>query len=328
MANIVPLGAALLAGILSVSAYPASADTYPTQTIRLIVPYTAGGTQDLLARTISQRLTEILGQSMIVENRPGGGGVLAAQQAARSKPDGYTLLLSDIRQLAINPYLYAKLPYDPVRDFAPVTLIGGIPLFIMVNPSLNVTNLEQLAKLAQANPGELTYATPGVGTIHHIAMETVKSAFRMDITHIPYPGGSQAMADVIAGRVSMTLFSYNILMQALEAGKGRVIATTSLKPSPQLPEVPPVSSLMPGYDFSSKIGVVAPAGTPHTIIAKLSDAIREALKRAEADPKLSVTFRNLGIVLTGSTPEEYAKDIREDLVRFEKAVKISGAKVQ
>jgi len=300
----------------------AAAQEWPAKPVRMIVPYATGGAPDALARLLSRRLSESLGQQFIVENRPGAGGIAAAEFTARSPADGYTVFFSDIQQLAINPQLFTKLPYDPVKDFAPVTLAGSIPLLIVAQSSLGISSLNDLVAYAKANPGKLTYGSAGIGSIHHISMESVKAALGLDIVHVPYKGSGQAVPAFIGGEVSLVVSAYTALAGHVKSGKARFVAVTSPQRITQAPEATPVAERVPGFNFSSELGVSYPAGTPAAIVSRLSAEIGKALNYPEVKDRLTA----MGFVIIASTPQAYAENIRSNMVTFEKAVKISGAK--
>jgi tripartite-type tricarboxylate transporter receptor subunit TctC len=313
----------------TITAYPsahAQSQTYPKGTVRLIAPYGPGGMVDVLGRAITQRISEVTGHPYVVENRAGGSGLPAVQQLLNSPADGHTLMLSDIQQLAINPFLLDHLPYDPIKDLAPVSLIGSAPLYLVVQSALNINTLDELIAAAKAAPGKFNYGSSGNGSIHHISMEAIKASLGLNITHIPYRGAAQTATGIMTGEISIMLSAYNNLTPLLESGKGKILALTTAKRSTQEPNVPSVSERIPDYDFSTKVGIVARAGTPPEIVAIASKQITDALRYAQTDPRLANVFRGVDFSIVGSTPESYAKDIKSDYDRFEKAVKISGAK--
>ena len=316
------LRACIILACATLFATVASAQTYPAKSVRMIVPYTPGGAPDVLARLLGQRLTESMGQQFVVENRPGAGGISAAETSAKSPPDGYVMFFSDIQQLAINPYMFNKLPYDPAKDFAPVTLAGSIPLFIVAQSSLNLNTLPELVTYAKANPGKLTYGSAGIGSIHHITMESLKAALGLDIVHVPYKGTGQAVPAFIGGEVSLVVSAYPALAAHVKTGKAKFVAITSSNRMPQAPEAAPVADMVPGFNFSSELGVVVPAGTPPAIVSRLNAEIGKALQHPEVNQKLTT----MGFVLIANSPEAYAENIRSNLQIFSKAVKISGAK--
>ncbi len=317
--------AALAASLLlALPPLAAQAQNYPSKTVRMIVPYAPGGAPDVLARLVGQQLSESMGQQFLVENRPGAGGISAAETAAKSPADGHVIFFSDIQHLAINPAMFNKLPYDPAKDFAPVMLAGSIPLFIAAQSSLNLNNLADLVAYAKANPGKLSYGSSGVGSIHHIAMESLKAALGLDIVHVPYKGAGQSVPAFIGGEVPLVVSAYTALAPYIRSGKGKLVAVTNGSRVPQAPEVGPVSELVPGFNYSSEMGIVVPAGTPPAIVSRLSAEIGRALKSPEVSQKLGA----MGVVMIVSSPESYAENIRNNLQVFARAVKISGAKVE
>ncbi len=302
----------------------AMAQTYPAKTVRMIVPYAAGGAPDTLARLLGQRLNETMGQQFVIENRPGAGGISAAETSAKSPADGYTMFFSDIQQLAINPYMFSKLPYDPAKDFSPVMLVGSIPLFVVAQSSLGISNLKELVAYAKANPGKLTYGSAGIGSIHHISMESLKAALGLEIVHVPYKGTGQAVPAFMGGEVSLVVSAYPALAAHVKTGKATFVAITSANRMSQAPSATPVAELVPGFNFSSELGIVVPAGTPPAIVSRLNAELAKALQNPEVNQKLTA----MGFVLISSTPEAYAENIRNNLQVFAKAVKISGAKAE
>jgi len=309
---------------LGLYAAASGADVYPTHPVRMVVPYAPGGTPDVVARILSQQLAETMGQSFIIDNRPSAGGITAAEMVKTSPPDGYNILMSDIQQLAINPFLFSKLPYDADKDFTPIALVASIPLYIVVQSSLKIDTLEQLAAFAKAHPGKLSYGSSGIGSIHHITMESLKAALGMDIVHIPYKGAGQSVPAFLAGDVQVLISALPALAPHLKSGNAKLIAVTTLKRAPLTPDVPAVAEVVPGFDYSSEMGFVAPAGTPPAIVERLSVEIAKALKAPETVRKLS----DLGAVPIGSSPAGYSENIHRNLVTFAKAVKVSGAKVE
>jgi len=313
---------AILVALLALTGV-ARAQDYPNRPVRLIVPYAAGGAPDVFARVIGQRLAESMGQQFIVENRPGAGGISASESVAKAAPDGYTLLVPDVPQTAINPYMFAKLPYDPARDFAPISLIATIPLFLVVQPSAQINSVAELVAAAKAAPGKLTYGSAGIGSLHHILMESFKGALGIDIVHVPYKGSGQSVPAFIGGELTMLVTALAAVGPHVKAGKAKLIAVTSLARSPLAPEVPAVSETIPGYDFVSEIGLLAPAGTPRPVIAKLAAEVAKAVKHPDTVQRLTT----LGAVPVGNTPEAYGEMMKRNLERYAKAVKDSGAKV-
>ncbi|HVG05476.1 MAG TPA: tripartite tricarboxylate transporter substrate binding protein [Burkholderiaceae bacterium] len=301
---------------------PSTAQEYPVRPVRLIVPYAPGGSPDVFARVIGTRLSEALGQPFVVENRAGAGGIAAAEHVAKSDPDGYTLLVPDVAQLAVNPALFAKIPYDPVKDFAPISLIGSIPLFIVVRPSLQVNSVPELVKLAKSKPGQLSYGTGGIGSLAHILMESFKRPLGLDILHVPFKGSGASTPAFLAGHVDMLMTAFAAVGPHVTAGNVKVLAVSSATRSPAAPDVPSISEFIPGYDFTAEIGLLAPAGTPAHIVNKLAAEVAKAVKH----PDTIQRFSTIGALPMSTTPEAYAENIKRQLPRFDKAVKESGAK--
>jgi len=309
--------------ILLAAAGPALGQDWPARPPRMVVPYAAGGLPDTMARLLGQRLAESLGQNMLVDNRPGAGGIAGSDLVAKSPPDGYTLLVADVGQVAINPHLYEKLPYDPLKDFAPVSLIGTSTLFLVAHPSVAANDLAELVALARAQPGRLNYGSSGIGSIQHIATEVLKAAFGIEIAHVPYKGTAQAVPALLGGQVSLLYSALPSIETYLKSGRLKLLAASTLKRSPEAPGVRTVAEQgIPGYNFTPEIGILAPAGTPPAIVQKLSSAIAKAV----AHPELVQRYRQLGIDPVGSTPEDYAAVIKASYDKYAGAVKISGAK--
>jgi tripartite-type tricarboxylate transporter receptor subunit TctC len=290
----------------------------------MIVPYAPGGAPDVLARSLGIKLGEAMGQPFVVDNKPGAGGIGAAEIVARAGADGQTVFFSDIQQLAINPYLFKKLPYDPVRDFVPVSLAATIPLYVAVQSSAKINSLADLVAQAKAKPGALTYGSSGIGSIHHIAMEAMLAALGIQVTHIPYKGAGQSVPAFMGAETTLVIAAFPQLDPYVKSGKGKLIAVTTARRSGQAPDVPAISETVPGYDFSSEMGVVVPAGTSPVIVAHLSGEIAKALK----DPATVTRLGGMGANIIGSTPEGYATNIRTNLVKFKKAIEVAGIKAE
>jgi tripartite-type tricarboxylate transporter receptor subunit TctC len=300
------------------------AQSYPTKPIRLVVPFPAGGTTDILARAAAQKLTESLGQTVVVDNRPGAGGNIGAELVAKSAPDGYTLLMGTVGTHAINPSLYAKMPYDHVRDFAPVILVAGVPNVLVVNPSLPVNSVQELIAYAKANPGKLNFASSGNGTSIHLSGELFKSMTGLQITHIPYKGSAPALQDLAGGQVQLMFDNLPSSLALIKAGRLKALAVTSLERAPALPDVPTINeSGLPGFEASSWFGLLAPAGTPQPIIAKLNAEVAKWLASPEAREKLLAQGANAA----GGTPEDFVKHIAAETTKWQKVVKDSDAKI-
>jgi tripartite-type tricarboxylate transporter receptor subunit TctC len=318
------LALAAFAVLCAAFATGASAQGFPTKPIRIVVPFPAGGTTDVLARAAAQKLTETLGQPAVVDNRPGAGGNIGAELVAKSAPDGYTLLMGTVGTHAINPGLYPKLPYDHVKDFAPVILVAGVPNVLVVNPSLPVNSVQELVAYAKANPGKLNFASSGNGTSIHLSAELFKLMAGVQMTHVPYKGSAPALQELVGGQVQLMFDNLPSSLALIKAGKLKALAVTSKERAPALPDVPTIAeSGLPGYDASSWFGLLAPAGTPPPAIARLNGEIAKWLATPEAREKLLAQGANAA----GGTPEDFARFIAAETAKWQKVVKESGAKV-
>jgi tripartite-type tricarboxylate transporter receptor subunit TctC len=298
------------------------AGAYPTRPVRLIVPLTAGGPTDLLARIIAVPLSDHLGQQVIVDNRPGAGGNIGADIAAKSPPDGYTLFMGTSGPLSINSSLYPKLPFDPIRDFAPVILTASAPFVVIVHPSVAANNMKELIALAKAKPGQLNYGSVP-GSASHLSTELFKMMAGVNIVHIPYKGAAPATTDVIAGQIQMSLASTPGSVPVVKAGKVKALGVTSAKRIAKLPDIPTVAeAALPGYEGSVWYGVVAPAGIPREVIQRLNREIA----RIVADPVHRDRMLAGDFEPTSSTPEQFAAFIKSETVKWAKVVKASGAR--
>lgn len=306
--------------VLSACAVSVWAQDYPARPVKIIVPYPPGGVPDVLARTVGQRLSESLGQQFLAENRPGAGGITAMMAIVNAPADGYTLVMADPAQTAINPYLYKNLPYDTLRDFVPVSIVASSIQYLAASPQFG--SFAELVAYARANPGKLSYGSAGIGSIHHIGVESLKAALGINLLHVPYKGTSQSVPAFVAGEVQVVMSSLPTLVSHVRAGKAKLLAVTSPKRPPQTPDVPAVAEFIPGYDFATGIGLLARAGTPAPVVSRLAGEVAKAMKHPETAARLTP----LGMTPVGSTPEEYADLIRRDLKKFSTAVKLSGAK--
>ena len=316
------IAAALLA--LAVWSPLAAQDGYPSKPVRWIVPYAAGGLPDTIARATAQKVSESLGQQVVVENRGGAGGIPGTEAAARAAPDGYTFLVADVGQVAINPHLYAKLSYDPARDLLPVSLIATANLFLVANAGVPAKDFAELVALAKAQPGKLNYGSSGIGSIHHLATESLKAALGLDIVHVPYKGTGESVPAMVGGQVALVYSSLPSIASHVKAGRVKVLAVSTLKRSASAPEVPTVAELgVTGYDFAPEIGLLTPAGTPPAIVARMSQEVAKAVK----SPEVAQRFAQLDIEPAGSTPADYAARIRAASDKYAQAVKISGARL-
>jgi len=303
----------------------AAAQDFPTRPIRAVVPYAAGGLPDTMTRIAGQRITEILGQQVVVDNRPGAGGIGACELVANATPDGYTLLIADVAQTAINPALYAKLPYDTLRDFAPVSLMGTSGQFLVAHSTVPANTLPELIALARAKPGQLRYGSGGIGSVHHLSMEALKTPLKLDIVHVPYKGTGQAVPALIGGEVSLLFSALPSIAQHVKAGRLKLLAVNTVKRNAQAPDVPTIAEVtgIKDYDYPPAIGVLAPAKTPKAVINRLAAAINKAVQH----PDTVSRYTTLGIDPVGNTPEQYTAQTRIDIAKYAKAVKAAGVKV-
>lgn len=310
---------------LLVLALPAAhAADYPEKPIRLIIPYTPGGTADMLARTLGQKLTESLGQQVIVDNRPGAGGNIGADIAAKAAPDGYTLVMGTVATHAINPSLYPNMPFNAEKDFAPIVLLGTLPNLLVVNPSLPVKNVKELIALARSKPGELAFGSAGNGTSQHLSGELFKKMTGVDMIHVPYKGSAPAVLDLIGGQVQLMFDNLPSSLPQVKAGKLRALAVTSPRRSPALPDLPTLGeSGLTGFSITSWFALYAPAGTPAKILARLN---KEAAK-AIATKELRKQWLDQGIEPAGGTADQLAEFRRIEAPKWEKIIRESGARV-
>ena len=315
------IGTAALAwlGSAGVAAQPA----WPTKPVRIGVPFAAGGTTDLSARIVADQLTRSLGQTFVVDNKAGAGGNLGAAEVARAAPDGYTFLMGTPGTQAINQFLYAKMPYDTAKDLVPVSFVVRVPNVLMVNPQLPVKTLPELIALLKKQPGKLTYGSPGNGTSGHLSTELFKARAGVFITHVPYRGSGPMLQDLMAGQIDLSIDNLPSAMQLIQAGKVRALAVTSAQPAPQLPGVPTVASVLPGFEAESWFVLMAPAGTPQPIIDKLSAEVDHILKK----PEVIERFAKLGATPVGGTPKQLGDFIAAETLKWKEVVKASGAKV-
>lgn len=302
----------------------AHAQTFPSKTVRIVVPFPAGGSTDIIGRVVAEQLTAAFGQQVIVDNRPGANGVIGTELVAKSAPDGYTLLMGGIGSLSINPAIYSKIPYDPVRDFSAIVQIAQVPNVLVVHPSLPVKTVKDLIALAKANPGKLSFSSSGSGSSDHMSGELFKTMAGVDLVHVPYKGGAPAITDAIAGQVSMTFSNQPTALPHVKTGKLRGIAVTSSKRSSAAPELPTIDeSGLKGFDVSSWVGVNAPANLSRDIVNRINAEVvkgmsapagRERLNQLAFDPVLS-------------TPDQYAAHIKSEVAKWAKVAKAAGARL-
>ena len=297
---------------------------YPTRVVRLVIGFTAGGAADVQARVVAQALSESFGQQVLPDNRPGQDAIIGTNMVAKSPPDGYTLVYVTAGH-AMNSILHAKsLPYHPVRDFAPVSLVASGPLPLVVNPSLPVRDLKGLIELARKRPGQLNFASSGAGGTMHLAGELLKSVAKIDMVHVPYKGGGQALTDVMAGQIEMTFVGAPAAMPFIRSGRLRVLAVSTRRRAAALPDVPTVAELgYPDFEVDAWYGVLAPRGTPTAIVNRLSSEIAKAV----ATPKIRETFLLLGIEPVGSTPEQFTAHLQKEIERWTPVIQRAGLKV-
>ena len=313
----------LLCAALTAALSPAQAQQYPTRPVRFVVPFPPGGSVDTLARTIGPRLTDALGQQIVVDNRPGGNGDIGMLVVAKAPADGYTLVLGYIANIAIAPSLYPKMPYDPVKDYAPVTQVATSPNVLTAHPSVRAKNLQELIALAKTKPGAVNFASTGVASVGHLTGELLNNLAGMKMTHVPYKGGGQAVIDLVGGHVQVMFSGFSAAMPHIKSGKARALAVTGAARSPALPGVPTIAEQgFPGVEATAWYGVLAPAGTPKPVVARLHGEIAKVLKLPDVGQRLDP----LGFEIVGSTPEQFGAYIRTETRKWEKVVKASGAK--
>lgn len=296
---------------------------YPSKPIKIIVPFAPGGPNDVLARMVGQKLTELWGHAAVIENRGGAGGTVGADVAAKAPADGYTLAMGGSSNLAIAPGLYARLPYDSIRDFAPVANVAHVPYAVAVNPRVPAKNIRELIALAKTKKDHLSYGSSGTGSVSSLAAELFRSMTGSSIVHVPYKGTAPALTEIIAGQVDMMFADLAVILPHAKSGRLRAIAVTGIKRSPVAPELPTVAaSGLPGYDVSPWFGIVTAAGAPRDIVAKLNGAIVQALK----SPDMLQRLDQLGYEPIGGTPEQFAATIKSDVAKYAKIIKQAGIK--
>ena len=302
----------------------AVAQTYPDKPVRLIVPLSAGSAVDTLARIPAQKLSEMWGQQMIVDNRVGANGIIGTEAAAKSPPDGYTLLLANDAALATSPALYPKLPYDPLRDFAPITLAASIPVILVVHSSFPANDVKELVQQAKSRPGQIHYASGGNGSAQHVPMEMFKQAAGIDLVHVPYKGLGPAFNDVVAGQIPVMFAGLSNVFPHIKSGRIRALAIGSARRSAAMPDLPTMQEAgVAGFDYAAWAGFLAPAGTPAPIIEKLNSDLVKVLGLPDVKEKLSA----LGFEIAPGTPAEFGDLIRREMAKVAKVVKEAGIRV-
>jgi tripartite-type tricarboxylate transporter receptor subunit TctC len=314
----------IAAGALLAAPLAAAQGVFPSKAIRIIVPASPGGAADILSRTIAQKLSDAWGQQVLVDNRTGAAGIIGTEAAAKAPNDGYTVMMGFAGAIAVNPSLYKILPYDSVKDFAPVSLVAMSPLMLVVHPAVPAQSVNELIALAKAKPGQLNFASTGSGSTQHLSAELFKSMADISMTHIPYKGSSLAYPDLLAGNVSLMFENMLSMLPNAKSGKVRALAVTGTKRSAAMLEVPTVAESVPGFSAVGWYGVLAPAGTDAAIVSKLSTEINRILKLPEVNERLS----SLGAEPAGSTPDEFAAHIRAEIAKWGKVVRDSGARIE
>ena len=303
----------------------AQAQSYPSKPVRLLVGFPPGGSTDLLARTLAPKLSQALGQPVIIENRPGAGGNIAGEITAKSLPDGYTLFLTTVASHAINPHLYSKMPYDPVKDFTPVTLAASYPLLLVAYPGAGVGSVAELLKLAKAKPGTLFFASSGNGSPGHLSGELLKTMGGVNLVHVPYKGGAPSTTAVLAGEAHITFATMPAVLPHVKGGKLLGIAVTTAQRSSAAPEIPTIADAgLPGYDVNSWAGIVGPAGLPKAIVMRLHTELAKALHSTEIKERLAAE----GASPVANLPEQFAAFIKDELAKWGKIARDANAKIE
>ena len=315
--------AALFAAVASPAAAQAPAG-YPSKPIRFVVPYAAGGFPDTVARIVAQRLQERVGQTVVVENRPGANGGVAASALLSAPGDGYSFLVTDGSMFSINPKLYSKLTYDPVRDFLPVALVARASLYLAVHPKLPVATFKEFVDYARARPGVVNYGSSGIGSTHQLTMEALKSDLRLDMVHVPFKGTGQAVPALIGGQVDVLWSAYPSLAGFVKEGRVKLLANNASQRSSLAPDVPTIAETIPGFDFAPIVGVLAPVGTPKAMIDKIAADIVAVAKSTEAQGQMTAA----GIDVVAAGPDDYAKAIADENARLAKAIQAAGLKAE
>jgi tripartite-type tricarboxylate transporter receptor subunit TctC len=315
--------ATALAACAPVAAQTGAPPAWPARAIRVVVPYPPGAGTDLHARALAQKMTESLGQPVIVDNRSGANGILAMELVAKSPPDGYTIVYALPAQYAVNPALYTKLPYDPVRDFDPIMLVVRTPLVLFAHPSVPVRSIKELVQLARAQPGALTVASAGNGSAGHLCLEMFKLMSRTRILHVPYKGAAPSMVDLVAGHAQLSFLAWSTAGGYVKSGKLRALGVTSGKRAAAIPDLPAIAETLPGYDIANWYGAAGPKGMPRAIVDRLNTEIGRALNT----PQLRQGFEREAIEPIGGTPEAFGDYIKSEMVKWGKLVNASGLKI-
>jgi tripartite-type tricarboxylate transporter receptor subunit TctC len=301
----------------------ASAQPYPSKPVRMVVAFPAGGIADIYARIISARVAETLGQPVVVENRTGAGGNIAAEHVARSAPDGYTLLMGNIGTHAVNVSLFARLPFDPVKDFAPIAHVLEAEGLLVVHPSLPISSVADLVAHGRANPGKLTFASAGMGTASHLAGELFKAMAKVEMTHVPYKGNVPAITDLLAGQTSLLFATMPTVLPHAKAGKLRALATIGSARATATPELPTIAESLPGFEVNNWIALFAPAGTPADVVKRWNAEVNRIMQ----SPDIQARLPNEGARFIPMTPEQFGAFVRSEIAKWAPVVKASGARV-
>lgn len=321
---ILPGAALAMAASLMLPATALAQGVYPNRAIKFVVPYSPGGLPDTVARIFAQRLGEKLGQSVVVDNRPGANGVVAAQALATAPKDGYTFLVTDGSMFSINPALYKNLGYDYKRDFVPVSLAARAPLYLAINPKVPVNTLQEFIALAKARPGTLNYGSSGIGSTHHLTMEAMRSSLGLQLTHVPFKGTGQSVPALIGGQVEVLFSALPSLSGFVKAGQVKLLATNAAQRSSREPNVPAIAEIIPGFDFAPIVGLLAATGTPASAIDRISLEMAQIAKM----PAVIETLNKAGIDPIGSSPADYNKAILTENDRLAKAINAAGIKAE
>ncbi|WP_438943673.1 Bug family tripartite tricarboxylate transporter substrate binding protein [Noviherbaspirillum malthae] len=313
---------AVFGGIVLSTAFGAAADTYPSKPIKWVVPFTPGGAMDTMARTLGEKMSQSMKQPVIIENRPGAGGVVGSTTVAKSEPDGYTMMIVSIGH-AVNPSLYPKLSYDPIKDFEPVSLVGIVPNVLVINPGVKANNVSELVALAKQQPGKLTFASAGSGTTIHLAGELFASMADVDILHVPYKGSAPAVTDLMGRQVDMMFDSVSSAKPYIDSGRLKPLAVTTTKRSSVLPNVPTVAEAgIKGYELSGWYAVFVPAKTPQPVVNRINEELVKALKQ----PDVKARFAQIGAEPVGSSPAELAKYLKSETAKWSEIVRARNIK--
>ena len=312
-------------GLIVIGAHPALAQSWPQKPVRVLVGLAPGGNPDTLARMLAAKWTNDLGQQFVVENRPGAGSTVAADMAAKSAPDGYTVLISDSSVVTMAPHMFRALPYDPMKDLAPVSLAVVVPMWLVVHPSVPAHSVAELVKLARSQPDPMPYASSGNGSIHHITMELFKAETGVNFTHVPFKGAGQSVPAMISGDVKLGFIGYPAAASAIKTGRLRVLAFSMAHRSSLTPDVPTVAeTLVPGFDMAAPLGVFVAARTPGDIVARLNKAVNDAVKAPDVVERMA----GIGMEPLGTSPEQYRRILREESERLGAVIKRIGVRAE